>query len=110
MTGPSTKRRSTRKTSTAAASGRRPAKAVADLEARIADLEERLMGDVGRPSTEYRGEYRAWFAQIVPPEASRHFMTAGREQLLGLRALVDHWIGRLDPEAKPSTRETIRID
>ena len=107
MTGPGTKRRSARTTTAAATSGRRPAKpAAADLEARIAWLEDQLTGAVRRPSV----EYRAWFQQIVPPEASRHFMTAGREQLLGLRALVDHWIGRLDPEAKPATRETIRID
>jgi hypothetical protein len=107
MTGPSTKRRSARKTTPAATSAKRPARvAAADLEARIAWLEEQLTGAVRRPST----EYRAWFEQIVPPEASRHFMTAGREQLLGLRALVDHWIGRLDPESKPATRETIRID
>jgi hypothetical protein len=108
MTGPSTKRRSARKSSATAASGRRSAGAgAADLEARIAWLEEQLTGAVvRRPSM----EYRAWFEQIVPPEASRHFRTAGREQLLGLRALVDHWIGRLDPESKPATRETIRID
>jgi hypothetical protein len=107
MTGRSTTRRSPRKS---AASGTRSSRAkppAADLEARIAWIEEQLMGvATGRPSL----EYRAWFEQIVPPEASRHFMTAGREQLLGLRALVDHWIGRLDPESKPATRETIRID
>jgi hypothetical protein len=107
MTGPSTKRQSARNTTATAASGRPPATAAAaDLEARIAWLEEQLTGAVRRPSM----EYRAWFEQIVPPEASRHFRTAGREQLLGLRALVDHWIGRLDPESKPPTRETIRID
>jgi hypothetical protein len=107
MTGPSTKRRSARKSTATAASGRRSAgAAAADLEARIAWLEEQLTGAVRRPSM----EYRAWFEQIVPPDASRHFMTAGREQLLGLRALVDHWIGRLDPESKPATRETIQID
>jgi hypothetical protein len=107
MTGRSTTGRAPRKS---AASGSRTSRArppAADLEARIAWLEEQLTGvAVGRPSM----DYRAWLEQIVPPEASRHFMTAGREQLLGLRALVDHWIGRLDPEKKPATRETIRID
>lgn len=108
MTGPGTTRRSPRTTSTAASTGTRAGTSlVDDLEARIAYLEDRLLAlDVRRPST----EYGAWFAQIMPPEASRHFMTAGREQLLGLRALVDHWIGRLDPEKKPASRETIRIE
>ena len=108
MTGRNTTRRSPPK---AAASGTRPSRAkrsAADLEARIAWLEGRLLGGDGdRPSTEYM---RAWFAQIMPPEATRHFMTAWQEQLLGVRALVDHWIGRLDPEKKPATRETIRIE
>lgn len=55
-----------------------------ELEARLRDLEAR------------RRRGGAWFRRIVPPEASQHFRAAGREQLLGMRALVDHWIRRLD--------------
>jgi hypothetical protein len=55
---------------------------------------------------------------VMPPEASRHFRNAGREHLLGIRSMVDHWIGRIDAmesraasrgEAEGS-RETIKID
>ncbi len=42
--------------------------------------------------------------RIVPPEATRHFRAAGREQLLGMRALVDHWIARMEDGDR--TRET----
>ena len=54
------------------------------LEARLRELESS-----GRRS-------RQWFRSIVPPEATRHFRAAGREQLLGMRALVDHWIQRME--------------
>lgn len=32
----------------------------------------------------------------VPPEARRHFLAARREALLGVRAVVDHALERLD--------------
>ena len=80
----------------------------AQLEERVAELEQRLMELEGRrPTMEYT---RSWFRQVIPPEATRHFKTAGREQLLGVRALVDHWIGRLDPETRTQPRETIPIE
>lgn len=78
------------------------------MESRVAELEDRLARmEARRPSMEGA---RTWFEQIVPPEASRHFKTAMKEQLLGVRTLVDHWIGRLDRERRSSDRETIRID
>jgi hypothetical protein len=50
----------------------------------------------------------------MPPEASRHFRNAGREQLLGVRSIVDFWIRRIeDSESRSRTdagRETIDID
>jgi hypothetical protein len=55
-----------------------------DLESRLRELEAG-----GRRS-------RQWFRSIVPAEATRHFRAAGREQLLGMRALVDHWIARME--------------
>ena len=50
--------------------------------------------------------------RIVPPEATRHFKAAGREQLLGMRALVDHWIKRMGDEdpPRPAGREEIVIE
>jgi hypothetical protein len=52
---------------------------------------------------------------VIPAEASRHFRNAGREHLLGIRSMVDHWIGRIDAMesrvADPDAgRETIKID
>jgi len=78
------------------------------LEDRIAELEQRLVELEGRRPT--MDATRTWFRQIVPEEAGRHFRTAMREQLLGMRVLVDHWIKRVDPEKGSSARETIRIE
>lgn len=81
----------------AAATGR-----VAELERRLEQLE--------------RSSARRGFAsvrRVVPSEASLHFRAAAREQLLGIRALVDHWIGRLDEgeaEDVGRSREEIRIE
>jgi hypothetical protein len=50
----------------------------------------------------------------MPPEASHHFFNAGREQLLGMRSIVDFWLRRLDDmEARTDEapgRTTIEID
>jgi hypothetical protein len=52
--------------------------------------------------------------RVVPPEVRRHFFAGQREQLLAVRALVDHWIAQLDrrsPDAPaPGGREDIQID
>lgn len=86
--------------------------AVAD--ARIAELEERLAALEGGPGLKERG--RHLMSKVMPPEASRHFFNAGREQLLGMRAIADFWLHRLDDiESKiapedDAGRETISID
>jgi hypothetical protein len=78
---------------------------MAELEARIAQLE-------GEPSLRERG--RRMMDKVMPPEASRHFRNAGREQLLGVRSIVDFWIRRIeDAESRSregSGRESIDID
>ena len=78
---------------------------VSDLEARIARLE-------GSPSMRQRG--RALIDRVMPPEASRHFRNAGREQLLGVRSIVDFWIRRIDMMEERSSgdpeRERIELD
>ena len=60
---------------------------MAELEARLARLER-------TPTLRQRG--RSMMDRVMPPEASEHFRNAGREQLLGVRSIVDYWIGRLD--------------
>jgi hypothetical protein len=83
-------------------------------DGRIAELEERLARLEGEPSLKERG--RHLMDRVMPPEASRHFFNAGREQLLGVRSIVDFWLRRLDDmESKVSPadddgRETISID
>jgi hypothetical protein len=81
---------------------------------RIAELEERLAALEDGPGLKERG--RRLMDRVMPPEASRHFFNAGREQLLGMRSIVDFWLRRLDdmeskvaPDDEPG-RETISID
>ena len=81
-------------------------------EARMAELEARLARLEGEPGLRERG--RRMMDRVVPPEASRHFRNAGREQLLGIRSIVDHWIHRIDDmDAAASDgdrRQTIELD
>jgi len=83
--------------------------AVPSLEARLGRLEARI---------KIRERGRDLMDTVMPPEASRHFRNAGREHLLGIRSMVDHWIGRIDAMESRATskgevegsRETIKID
>ena len=81
-------------------------------EVRLAELEERLARLEGEPSLKERG--RHLMDRVMPPEASRHFRNAGREQLLGMRSIVDFWIRRIDDAesraGSDSSRQTIEID
>jgi hypothetical protein len=61
---------------------------------RVAELEERLARLERRVTLADRG--RSLMDQVIPPEATRHFRQAGREQLLGMRTIVDFWIERID--------------
>jgi hypothetical protein len=77
---------------------------MAELEARLARLER-------SPGLRERG--RGLMARVIPDEATHHFRNAGREQLLGVRAIVDFWIDRIDDAEGRSTgrrRESIEID
>jgi hypothetical protein len=80
---------------------------IAELEARLADLEN-------GPSLRERGR-NAW-DRVMPPEASRHMRNAMRENLLAVRSIVDFWTARLDAadrqaETRQSrSRERIAID
>ena len=81
-------------------------------DTRIAELEARLARIEGEPSMRDRG--RRMMDRVVPPEASRHFRNAGREQLLGIRSIVDFWIRRIDDAEsrtqRDPSRETISIE
>jgi hypothetical protein len=53
--------------------------------------------------------------KVMPPEAGEHFRNAGREQLLGVRSIVDFWIARIDEADSRAARgsrdrETIEIE
>jgi hypothetical protein len=81
-------------------------------ETRLAMLEARLAKLERSPGLRERG--RGLMARVVPEEASHHFRNAGREQLLGVRAIVDFWIDRIDESEERSDsgmhRESIEID
>lgn len=90
----------------------RPGGAAA-LETRVAQLENRLerveAGGVG-----WRERGQGLMDRMLPPEAGVHFRNAAREQLLGMRAIVDFWIARVDDldarAAPPPQRETINVE
>jgi hypothetical protein len=80
---------------------------------RIADLETRLARLERLPTLRQRGQ--SLMDRVMPPEATEHFRNAGREQLLGVRSIVDYWIGRLDEaesraDRRSRGREEIKID
>ena len=77
---------------------------------RIARLERRL--DSLEQRTTMLDKSRAAMDVMVPHETRRHLRAAGREQLLAVRSLLDHWIGRLRDEDKPAAeaRENIPVD
>jgi len=101
-----------------AAPGRRGAAAAsagmpeAAGDARIAELENRLARLEGTPGLRERS--RRMMDRVMPVEGSRHFRNAGREQLLGIRWIVDFWIRRIDDAEDRARadvgRETIEID
>jgi hypothetical protein len=87
----------------------------AELEARVAELEQRLESRRGRQLGGRSGMEAAFWAvmhQVFPDEARRHLKAAGREQLLAARVYLDSWIARLDKPsgAERERRETIEIE
>ena len=85
----------------------------AGAELRLAELEERLARLEGEPGLRERG--RKLMDRVMPAEASQHFRNAGREQLLGIRSIVDFWIRRIDDAEEraggtANGRQTIDLD
>ena len=79
---------------------------------RLTELEARLERLERAPSLRARG--RSMMDKVIPPEAASHFRNAGREQLLGVRSIVDFWISRIDEAdyraSRSGDRETIEIE
>jgi len=95
--------------------GRRRSSASAGLpaeepsaEERLSELDARLARLEGGPG--YRERGRHLLSRIMPPEAGRHFRNAGREELLGIRAIVDFWIDRIDAAESRATTATGRAE
>ena len=85
---------------------------------RLADIERRLEGlDKRQTNTEKALERsRAAMNSMIPRQTRVHMRAAGREQLMVVRSLLDHWIDRLGDKSsqkddKPeSGRENIPIE
>jgi hypothetical protein len=77
---------------------------------RIEKLEQRIDQLEWRRRASERS--RAFMDSVVPEETRDHLRAAGREQLLAVRSLIDHWIGRLErrPTDGRGGREDIPID
>jgi hypothetical protein len=78
---------------------------------RLAELEQRLTHVETGPRLRERG--RSMLERVVPREATQHFRNGARENLTGMRTVIDHWIRRLDESddggARSPERETIEI-
>ncbi len=86
---------------------------LARLEKRLDDLEKRETA-----MEKYTQRSKAAMGTMLPPQTREHMRAAGREQLLIVRSLLDHWVKRLDEATrdekgtdKPDNgRENIPID
>ncbi len=78
-----------------------------DLFARLAELETRVAEMEARWEEPGVGSL---VRRLIPPEARRHLRAARKEQLLAARALIDHWIDRLEREPERRRRRRERID
>ncbi len=79
-----------------------------DLQARIAELEQRLKDMERRHSEERRmGDL---LRDLFPAGVRTHLKAARREQLLAARSFLDHWIERLDERETPRGRESISVE
>jgi len=80
-----------------------PGRGLSEDVDRLAAFEARLARIEGSPGLRERG--RGLISKVIPTEATRHFRNAGREQLLGVRAIVDFWIDRIDESEGRSGRD-----
>jgi uncharacterized coiled-coil protein SlyX len=78
----------------------------AELEARIAALEERLARSERTPAAAMDKAVNA----VLPGDTRRHIRAAWREQLLAVRSVLDHWIDAQEPGPEERARESIRVE
>lgn len=79
-----------------------------ELDARIAELESRVR-EMERREHE-SGPLRSVLREIFPPEVREHMRAARKEQLLAMRAILDHWIERVDRTGGARARERVTLD
>lgn len=79
-----------------------------ELDARIAELESRVR-EMERRERE-SGPVRSVLRELFPPEVRAHMRAARKEQLLAMRAILDHWIERVDHKSGAQAREHITLD
>jgi len=77
-------------------------------EDRISRLERRLEELEKRESATEKAmqRSRAAMGNVVPLQTRQHMRAAGREQLLIIRSLLDHWVKRLDAMTEAENAET----
>jgi len=78
------------------------------LDARLAELETRVR-EMERRDREH-GPIRSLLREIFPPEVREHMRAARKEQLLAVRAVLDHWIERVEHTESARARERITLD
>jgi hypothetical protein len=84
--------------------------ATGGLDARVSELEARIR-EMERRQHEI-GPMRSILRELFPAEARQHIRAARKEQLLAMRAFLDHWIEKVDERGSASsgTRERITLD
>ncbi len=90
-----------------------------ELEARLAELEERAR-DAEARAGEWEARARrhrddesleSMMTGLLPPDVRAHLRAARKEQLLAAKAMLDHWIDRIDRKpADRRRRESIPLE
>jgi BMFP domain-containing protein YqiC len=78
-----------------------------ELRARVAQLEDKNADLERRDERTIESVFRA----LVPEDVRTHLRSARKEQLLAIRAMLDHWIERCEPsDESPRRRESITVE
>lgn len=84
---------------------------LAELEVLASDAETRARAAEARAGAHDGESIESMMMGLLPPDVRGHLRTARREQLLAARAMLDHWIARVDrkpPERR--RRESIPLE